>query len=84
MALRFIGIDPHTDGDECPTAWVDDETADIVVQGWKADDATTAECLETGKIPDSEAVVRVPARMAPVLREACDAAEAAELRRAAR
>ncbi|RKN50089.1 hypothetical protein D7231_35820 [Streptomyces klenkii] len=83
MTLRFMGIDPATDGDECPTAWVDEETADIVMQGWLADEATTAECLATGKIPETEAVVRIPARMVPIIRKACDAAEAAELRRAA-
>ncbi|KAB8162911.1 hypothetical protein FH609_004070 [Streptomyces sp. 3MP-14] len=83
MALRFMGIDPKTDGDECPTAWVDEEKAEIVVQGWKADGATEAECLETGKIPETEAVIRLPARMVPILRKACDAAEAAELQRAA-
>lgn len=84
MALRFIGIDPATDGDECPTVWVDDSTADLVVQGWKADERTEAECRETGKLPDTEAVVRIPARMVPIVRKACDAAErAAELRRAA-
>ncbi|GAB2929474.1 hypothetical protein [Streptomyces mayteni] len=85
MALRFMGIDPATNGDQCPTAWVDDPTADIVLQGWKADEATEAECLETGKIPDTEAIIRIPARMVPILREACDAAEAAaaKLHRAA-
>ncbi|MEV1008572.1 hypothetical protein [Streptomyces sp. NPDC049881] len=82
MALRFMGIDPSTDGDECPTVWVDEETADIVVQGWKADTATENECLETGRIPDSEAVVRIPARMASILRMAADAADAAQLHRA--
>lgn len=82
MALRFMGVDPATDGDECPTAWIDPDTADIVLQGWKADGETTAECLETGTIPETEAVIRVPARMVPIIRKACDAAEAAQLRRA--
>ena len=26
MALQFIGIDPGTDGSDCPTVWVDDTT----------------------------------------------------------
>ncbi|MBB1244898.1 hypothetical protein GL263_15185 [Streptomyces durbertensis] len=75
MTLRFIGIDPATDGDECPTVWVDEATADLVIQGWRADEVTEAECRESGKIPDTEGVVRIPVRMAQILREACDAAE---------
>jgi hypothetical protein len=37
-------------------------------------------CRETGKLFETEAVVRIPARMVPIVRKACDAAEAAELR----
>lgn len=33
-----------------------------------------AQCLTTGPIPDTEAVVRLPARMMEILREACDVA----------
>ncbi|MFD7915973.1 hypothetical protein ACFV30_35565 [Streptomyces sp. NPDC059752] len=75
MALRFIGIDPDSDTGQCPTVWVDEDTADAVIQGWKADEALLAQCLETGSIPDSESVVRIPARMVAMLREACDDAE---------
>lgn len=78
MALRFIGID--TDRDHCPTVWVDEQTNEVVVQGWKADEATEAQCRQTGGLPDSEAVVRLPARMVSILREACDVAAGAELR----
>ncbi|MDI3419493.1 hypothetical protein [Streptomyces luteolus] len=80
MSLLFFGKDPNTDGDECPTVWVDDKSADLVLQGWKADAQTEADCLEVGHIPESEAVIRIPARMVPLLREACDAAERAQLR----
>lgn len=80
MPLRFIGIDPSTDGGQCPTVWVDDTNADLLVQGWKADEATEAECRESGKLPGTEAVVRIPARMVPIVRKACDAAERAQLR----
>ncbi|MFI5867424.1 hypothetical protein [Streptomyces sp. NPDC051546] len=75
MALRFIGIDPDSDTGQCPTVWVDEDTADVVVQGWNADEALLAQCLETGSIPPTEGVVRIPARMAALLREACDEAE---------
>ncbi|MER6519049.1 hypothetical protein ACFWHQ_20160 [Streptomyces sp. NPDC060334] len=82
MSLLFFGKDPDTDEDHCPTVWVDRENADLVFQGWKADDVTEKKCLEVGPIPDTEAVIRIPARMVAQIRKACDAAErsAAELR----
>jgi hypothetical protein len=75
MALRFIGIDPNTGDDECSTAWVDENNADLLFQGWDADDETLTECEETGSIPDGESVIRIPVRMVPIVRKACDAAE---------
>lgn len=75
MALRFIAKDPNTNGENCPTVWVDEDTRELVIQGWKPDAAMIAQCLQTGPIPDSEAVVRLPARMMAAVREACDAAE---------
>jgi hypothetical protein len=75
MALRFIAKDPNTDGANCPTVWVDEERQEVVVQGWKADEGTRADCLTAGPIPDSEEVVRLPMRMVAAIREACDVAE---------
>ncbi|MDX2999635.1 hypothetical protein PV382_40670 [Streptomyces scabiei] len=75
MALRFIAKDPNTDGANCPTVWVDEERQELVMQGWKVDEATRADCLTTGPIPDSEEVVRLPMRMVTAIREACDAAD---------
>lgn len=75
MALRFIAKDRNTNGAQCPTAWVDDEAREIVVQGWKAGEALLAQCRETGPVPETEAVVRLPIRMVPALREACDVAD---------
>ncbi|MER7572513.1 hypothetical protein [Streptomyces sp. NPDC126514] len=80
MALRFFGKDPETNGDHCPTVWLDEEKQEFVVQGWKADAALQAECLTTGPIPDDEAVVRLPVRMVQQIREACDAAESTAFR----
>lgn len=85
MALRFIGIDPNTGTGESPTVWVDEEKLDLVVQGWQ-DEATTAEAgafTVPGHaigVPGGEAVVRIPARMVPMIREACDAVGRAQLR----
>ncbi|ESQ00892.1 hypothetical protein B591_03475 [Streptomyces sp. GBA 94-10 4N24] len=47
---------------------------EFVVQGWKAGAELQARCLTTGPVPDTEAVVRLPARMMEILREACDVA----------
>lgn len=77
MSLHYVGIDPNTGDGNCPTVWVDDESHDLVLQGWKVDDATRAECLTVGAIPDYEDVIRIPARMVPLIREACDRAERA-------
>ena len=73
MALRFIGIDPDTPGGSCPSVWVDDETGEFVIQGWRADDEPTlAQVRQRSPILADEAVVRLPARMAHILRTACD------------
>ncbi|MEU6849223.1 hypothetical protein ABZ901_04710 [Actinacidiphila alni] len=79
MALRFIGIDPNSGTGESPTVWVDEERKEFVFQGWEPDEATAAECaaLELpghgAGIPDGEGVVRIPARMADMIRKACNA-----------
>jgi hypothetical protein len=86
MALRFIGIDPNTGGNGSPTVWVDPSTSDLVIQGWRADARTEAECQayevpgHTSGIPAHETVIRIPARMARMLREACDVAERGTIR----
>ncbi|MBT2509889.1 hypothetical protein J7I98_29310 [Streptomyces sp. ISL-98] len=81
MALRFIGIDPNTGDGESPTVWVDETVQELVLQGWKPSAELEAECAATEVpghakgIPDHEAVVRIPARMVPMIREACDVIE---------
>lgn len=80
MTLRFIGKDPNTRVGESPTVWIDEEKQEAVLQGWTADEATLAKCRETGDIPEHEAVIRVPARMTALLREACDVLDRTQLR----
>ncbi|MEV0117576.1 hypothetical protein AB0H77_30785 [Streptomyces sp. NPDC050844] len=84
MAVEFVGIDPDTDRDHCPTVWANVEAQELLLQGWKPDSATQAECEGSSPanapVPDSEAIVRIPARMIPMIREACDAVERAQLR----
>ncbi|MER8071978.1 hypothetical protein ABTZ59_27125 [Streptomyces sp. NPDC094034] len=85
MKLRFIGIDPNTGTGESPTVWVDESTGELIIQGWKPGPEVEAECAvfelpgHAMGIPDHEAVVRIPARMVPLLRRACDVAEGTEL-----
>jgi hypothetical protein len=82
--LRFFGIDPNTGGEGSPTVWVERETADLVIQGITADEVLAALVAGTEwvpghaiGIPAHETVIRIPVRMVPILRKACDAAEQA-------
>ncbi|MFD6742410.1 hypothetical protein ACWHA6_34005 [Streptomyces anthocyanicus] len=84
MALRFVGIAPHTGGEGSPTVWGEEESADLVLQGEEADALLQAlvgstEWVAGHKtgIPAHERVIRIPFRMVQILREACDAAERA-------
>jgi hypothetical protein len=71
MALRFIGIDPETGGLNCPAVFVDEETADLILNGWTVSDAQTlAEVAEHSPIAAHETVVRLPARMRKIILEA--------------
>lgn len=74
MTLHFIAKDPETNGDHCPTIWFDDEAQEFVIQGWKAGTELEAKCREAGPIPDTEAVVRLPARLADAMKEALNVA----------
>ena len=86
MALIFIDVDPETGNDHSPTIWVDPDAANIVIQSWEADDALLAAVAEAPApghapgVPAGEVVIRIPARMVPALRRACDAAEHPTLR----
>ncbi|MFE6103170.1 hypothetical protein ACFVQ4_24880 [Streptomyces laurentii] len=85
MDLQFIGIDPTTGDGESPTVWVDREANEIVFQGWKPGPELEAACAafevpgHAVGIPDHEGIVRVPARMADLIRKACDAIERADM-----
>lgn len=86
MSLRFIGIDPHTGDDESPTVWIREDRQELVLQGWKPDADLEAECAafelpgHAKGIPENEAVIRIPASMVHMIREACDALERAAVR----
>ncbi|MGW6743799.1 hypothetical protein ACWGDX_24275 [Streptomyces sp. NPDC055025] len=86
MPLLFVGIDPATEQDKSPTVWVDLEREEFIFQGWKPSPELEAECAafevpgHAKGIPDDEAVVRIPARMVQMIREACDAVERPDVR----
>ena len=80
MTLRFVGKDPNSKVGDSPTVWIDEESREVVLLGWVADAAPLTECRETGGIPEHEKVVRMPARMASILREACDVLGGADVR----
>ncbi|WP_300613985.1 hypothetical protein [Trebonia sp.] len=71
MALRFVGIDPDTGGDNCPAVFIDEETGDFLLQGWMVTNPDTlADIAGYSPIADDESVVRLPARMREILLEA--------------
>jgi hypothetical protein len=71
MALRFLAIDPDTNGLNCPALFLEEETGDLVFQG---DAVTDPEMLaESGRhspLGDTESLVRLPARMRAIILEA--------------
>jgi hypothetical protein len=76
MALRFIGIDPGTDGDNCPAVFIDETSGDFRFQGEIVDDpAELAEAGAHSPIGDKEVVIKFPRRMAAILLEALDASK---------
>ncbi|WP_425832541.1 hypothetical protein [Streptomyces fractus] len=76
MTIHFVGIDPETDEDGCPTVWVDTDAEDLLIQSYQADSKTSATCdaLSPARapIPPGETVIRIPKRMISIIRKACD------------
>ena len=71
MGLRFVGIDPETDGDHCPAVFIDEGTGDLVFTGWTVTNPQTlAEVTRHNPVASHESVVRLPARMRTTILEA--------------
>ena len=71
MALVFAGIDPDTGGDNCPAVFIEDETGDLIFQGWTViDPKMLAEVAQHSPTADNESVARLPARMREIIMEA--------------
>jgi hypothetical protein len=78
VALRFLAIDPETDGDNCPALFLEEETGDLLFQGWAVTDPKTlAESGKHSPIADNESLVRLPARMRTIILEALNGQGAA-------
>ena len=62
---------PRDDSDHCPAVFVEEETGDLLFQGWTiTDPATLAEVSQRSPVADNESVVRLPARMREIILEA--------------
>ncbi|KAB2384774.1 hypothetical protein [Actinomadura montaniterrae] len=74
MQPRFIGIDPATPGNKCPSVSIDEDTGDFLFQGWTVTDPDVlAKIAEHSPIADDESIVRLPARMAQIIADAVQA-----------
>jgi hypothetical protein len=77
MPLRFLAIDPDTNGENCPAVFADEKTGDLLFQGQAVTDAAAlAEAGTYSPLGDGESVVRLPARMRAVIMEALNAQDA--------
>jgi hypothetical protein len=80
MRLTFIGIDPGTDSDNCPAVFVDEESGDLVFQGWTVTDTQDlAAAAMHSPLGAGESVVRLPARMRSIILEAVSGGERAPI-----
>jgi hypothetical protein len=71
MPLRFLAIDPDTNGENCPALFLEEETGDLLFQGWTVTNPQTlAESGTHSPLADNESLVRLPARMRNIIMEA--------------
>lgn len=71
MALRLLAIDPDTQGGNCLAVHLDEDTGDILFQGWtEADPQVLVEAEKNSPLAPHETLVRFPARMREALLEA--------------
>jgi len=76
MTLRFIAKDPTSNPGRCPAVFVDNTTGDLILQGWTVTDrATLGSAAADNPRADDETLIRLPARMRDVVRQAIDVAD---------
>lgn len=64
--LHKLGQDPNSPDGKSPTVYLDDETDNYILQGWKV---TDLERLAQMDIPEHETVIEFPKRMMPFFPE---------------
>lgn len=71
MTLRLLAIDPDTQGGNCLAVHLDEDTGDILFQGWtEADPQVLGEAEKNSPLASHETLVRFPARMRETILEA--------------
>ena len=71
MALRFLAIDPDTNGLNCPALFLEEETGDLLFQGKVVTDPEMlAESGTHSPLGETEGLVLLPARMRAIILEA--------------
>ena len=71
MTLRFLAIDPDTNGENCPALFLEEETGDLRFQGWTvANPVVLAESGTHSPLGETESLVRLPGRMRAIILEA--------------
>jgi hypothetical protein len=66
MTLHKLGQDPESPEGKSPTVYLDDETGNYLLQGWKVLDGKRLSQMD---IPDHETVIEFPRRMMPFFPE---------------
>ncbi|MGR4850157.1 hypothetical protein [Streptomyces sp. LARHCF252] len=69
MALVKLGQDPESPDGKSPTVYLDDQTGNYVLQGWRI---TDPERLAQMDIPGHETVIEFPRRMMQFFPEVSD------------
>ncbi|WTA59411.1 hypothetical protein OG211_13485 [Streptomyces niveus] len=64
--LRKLGQDPESPDGKSPTVYLDDETDNYILQGWRVTDPDRLAQLD---IPGHETVIEFPKRMMPFFPE---------------
>ena len=81
MSFTFLAQIPDTPGGDSPTVWRDDETGDLIVQGYRSTEEDYVQADLAGSTPGhrhdtasveaaGETTVRLPASIIPALKAA--------------
>ena len=72
----FVGGDPQSNSSECPAVFVEPDTGDFLIRGKTVTDPHVIDAMNghIGKA-DDESDIWLPARMAPIIRDALDGYE---------